>query len=136
MNAPTPNTPVIKVSSWNEWDRLRHVIVGSADHGQIPAPEPAVNAKVPVDSDMRGRWGRRPQESIERANELLDGFAALLRYRGIRVDRPVPIDHSMAIATPDFATANQFTCMAPRDALLTVGNVRDRRCLKDSDSES
>jgi glycine amidinotransferase len=67
-----------KVTSWNEWDPLRHVIVGRADHGQIPAPEPAVNAKVPEDSDMRGHWGRRPQHSIDRANELLDGFAALL----------------------------------------------------------
>jgi glycine amidinotransferase len=115
-------SPRMRVNSWNEWDPLRHVIVGRADHGQIPAPEPAVNAKVPEDSDMRGRWGRRPQHSIDRANALLDGFADLLRKRGIRVDRPAPIDFGAPITTPDFTAANQFTCMAPRDVLLTVGS--------------
>lgn len=122
MNTATPMTRAIKVSSWNEWDPLRHVIVGKADHGQIPAPEPALNAKVPEESDMRGRWGRRSEDSIARANELLDEFSALLRRRGVRVDRPDPIDHNLAIATPDFTVANQFTCMAPRDVLLTIGN--------------
>ena len=29
------------VNSWNEWDPLKHVIVGRADGTCIPAPEPA-----------------------------------------------------------------------------------------------
>ena len=29
------------VNSWNEWDPLKHVIVGKADGTCIPAPEPA-----------------------------------------------------------------------------------------------
>ena len=36
-----------KVSSWNEWDPLKHVIVGKADNCHIPPPEPALDAKVP-----------------------------------------------------------------------------------------
>ena len=66
------------VNSWNEWDPLKHVIVGRADDCHIPPEEPALDAKVPEDSDMRGQWGRRPQETIDRANELLDNFASLL----------------------------------------------------------
>ena len=62
------------VNSWNEWDPLRHVIVGRADDCHIPPEEPALDAKVPEDSDMRGQWGRRPQETIDRANELLDAL--------------------------------------------------------------
>jgi hypothetical protein len=58
--------------SWNEWDPLKHVIVGRADDCHIPPEEPALDAKVPEDSDMRGQWGRRPQDTIDRANELLD----------------------------------------------------------------
>lgn len=111
----------LTVSSWNEWDPLRHVIIGRADDGQIPASEPAFDARLPKDSDMRGRSGRRPQESIDRANELLDRFASLLERRGIQVDRPVPIEFSRSIETPDFRVPNQFGCMAPRDLLLTVG---------------
>jgi glycine amidinotransferase len=110
------------VSSWNEWDPLRHVIVGRADDGHIPATEPALDAKVPEDSDMRGRHGRRPKDTIARANLLLDNFARLLRSRGIRVDRPTPIDFSKATRTPDFDVATQFGCMPPRDVLLTVGS--------------
>ena len=66
------------VNSWNEWDPLKHVIVGRADDCHIPPEEPALEAKVPEDSDMRGQWGRRPQETIDRANELLDAFARQL----------------------------------------------------------
>ena len=42
------------VSSWNEWDPLKHVIVGKADNCCIPAPEPAVDVKIPPDSVMKG----------------------------------------------------------------------------------
>lgn len=111
----------VEVCSWTEWDPLRRVIVGRADGGQIPAPEPAINAKVPENSDMRGRWGARPAESVARANEQLDAFAALLEKRGIVVDRPEPIDFSAPVETPDFRAATQFGCMPPRDVLLTVG---------------
>jgi len=110
------------VNSWNEWDPLKHVIVGRADDCHIPPEEPALDAKVPEDSDMRGQWGRRPQETIDRANELLDNFASMLEKRGVRVDRPDSIDHSLPATTPDFHTESQFGCMPPRDVLLTVGS--------------
>ena len=71
---------------------------------------------------MRGQWGHRPQETIDRANELLDAFAALLVKRGIRVDRPTPTDFALPATTPDFHTGSQFGCMPPRDVLLTVGS--------------
>ena len=97
------------VRSWNEWDPLKHVIVGRADDCHIPPEEPALDAKVPEDSDMRGQWGRRPQETIDRANDLLDNFAKQLRNRGVRVDRPTSIDHSEPVITPDFQTESQLS---------------------------
>ena len=60
------------VNSWNEWDPLKHVIVGRADGTCIPAPEPALDAKVPEDSDMRGQFGPRTKETVDKANQLLD----------------------------------------------------------------
>ena len=53
------NNEKVIVNSWNEWDPLKHVIVGKADGTCIPAPEPALDAKVPEDSDMRGKFGPR-----------------------------------------------------------------------------
>ncbi len=44
-----------EVKSWNEWDTLRHVIVGRTDDCHIPPAEPALDAKVPENSDMRGQ---------------------------------------------------------------------------------
>ena len=76
------------VNSWNEWDPLRHVIVGRADDCHIPAEEPALDAKVPEDSDMRGQWGRRPQDTIDRANELLDNFSAMLQKNYLKAQWP------------------------------------------------
>ena len=110
------------VNSWNEWDPLKHVIVGVADGCCIPPPEPALDAKVPEDSDMRGQWGPRPQETVDRANEQLDDFAAMLETRGVRVDRPTPMDFSQPVETPDWQTGSSFGCMPPRDVLLTVGS--------------
>ena len=82
------NSEKIIVNSWNEWDPLKHVIVGKADGCCIPAPEPALDAKVPEDSDMKGQYGPRTKDTVDKANELLDNFANMLIKRGIKVDRP------------------------------------------------
>ena len=48
------------VSSWNDWDPLKRVIVGRCDNSVIPPEEPATSEKVPVDSEMRGMWACVP----------------------------------------------------------------------------
>ena len=78
----------IIVNSWNEWDPLKHVIVGRADGTCIPAPEPALDAKVPEDSDMRGKFGPRTKDTVDKANQLLDDFSNLLQKKGSKlIDR-------------------------------------------------
>ena len=72
------------VNSWNDWDPLKHVIVGVADGTHIPPAEPALDAKVPEDSDMKGDWGPRSEESVFKANEQLDNFVKVLKNRGIK----------------------------------------------------
>ena len=65
------------VNSWNEWDPLKHVIVGKADNCCIPPAEPATDPKIPEDSDMQGVHGPRSEESIIKANIQLDNFAKI-----------------------------------------------------------
>jgi glycine amidinotransferase len=110
-----------KVCSWNEWDPLKHVIVGRADGTMVQAPEPAVERDWPEYGFPRGTYGRLPKEMEDKANAQLDNFANILEKRGIRVDRPTPIDFSQAVQTPDWRQATMFGCMPPRDLLLTVG---------------
>src|SRR6478752_3835246 len=95
-------TDRVVVASWNEWDPLRHVIVGVADQGCIPLAEPAVEYRFPNEGGVGGMCGHWPAELIARANEELDNLADLMRKRGIRVDRPTPIDFNQPVATPDF----------------------------------
>ena len=111
------------VNSWNDWDPLKHVIIGSCTGCCIPPSEEPSEMKIPEDSDMRGMpYGPRSQESVDKGNAQLDAFQVLLEKRGIKVDRPTPIDFYQEIGTPDWKNACMFGCMPPRDVLLTVGN--------------
>ena len=110
------------VSSWNDWDPLKRVIVGRCDNSVIPPEEPATSEKVPVDSEMRGIWGLRPSDTVARGNECLENLVKILEDRGVVVDRPTPLQWNQAIGTPDFRNDSMMTCMPPRDILLTIGN--------------
>ena len=109
------------VSSWNEWDPLKHVIVGRADDCCVPPPEPASDPKIPADSDMRGVHGPRVKESVDKANAQLDYLTKILQGYGVRVDRPTPIKFNQKISTPDWQHGSMFGCQPPRDVILTVG---------------
>ncbi|WP_237388190.1 serine/threonine protein kinase [Xenorhabdus sp. Sc-CR9] len=119
-NSKLNNLP-IHVECHTEWGKLQHVIVGRADNACIPPPEPAFMARIPENSDMRGRYGPRSQESIDAANEQLDGLSSILISRGIRVDRPSPLDFNSPVQTPDFTQGTMFGCQPPRDILITIG---------------
>jgi glycine amidinotransferase len=110
------------VNSWNEWDPLKHIIVGRADGTMVQAPEPAVQHDYPDHGYPLGKYGRYPKEMEQKANEQLDNFAKILESRGVKVDRPTPIDFSQPIHTPDWVQDTMFGCMPPRDLLLTIGN--------------
>ncbi|MBW2367942.1 MAG: serine/threonine protein kinase [Deltaproteobacteria bacterium] len=110
------------VSSWNEWDPLKHVIVGRADGGMVQAPEPAVYRDFPQYGFPYGTYGPMPEEMVEKAVAQLDNWANILKKRGIRVDRPDVLDFSQAVQTPDWKQETMLGCMPPRDVLLTVGN--------------
>jgi len=117
----TQETKKTIVKSWNEWDQLKHVIVGRADGTMIQAPEIAVQRDWPEDGFPFGKYGPYPQEMVDKANEQLDNFTKILESRSIRVDRPTPIDFSHAVQTPDWKQGTMFGCAPARDLLLTVG---------------
>jgi len=110
------------VNCWNEWDPLKHVILGRADGTMVQAPEPAVERDWPDDGFPLGTYGPLPQEMADKANEQLDNFGKILESRGIRVDRPTPLDFGQTVQTPDWKQASMFGCMPPRDVLITIGN--------------
>ena len=60
------------VCSWNEWDRLKHVIVGRAVGTQIQAPEPAVQLDFPDYGYPLGTFGPLPEEMEEKGLESIE----------------------------------------------------------------
>jgi len=57
------------VNSWNEWDPLKHIILGRADGTMIQAPEIAIQRDWPEDGFPLGTYGPYPEEMVEKANE-------------------------------------------------------------------
>jgi glycine amidinotransferase len=110
------------VNSWNEWDPLKHVIVGRAAGTMVQAPETAVQREWTDDGFPPGTYGPYPEEMTAKAEGQLDNFAKILEDRGIQVDRPTTMDFGQTVKTPDWVQETMFGCMPPRDLLLTVGN--------------
>ena len=110
------------VNSWNEWNPLKHIIVGRADGTMVQAPEPATQRNWPEDGFPLGTYGPLPEEMAEKANLQLDNLARVLEQRGVKVDRPTPMDFSQTVQTPDWVQESMFGTMPARDLLLTVGN--------------
>lgn len=111
----------MRVNAWNDWDPLRHVVVGRAAGTMVQAPEPAVQRDFPDDGFPYPAYGPIPAEMVAEAEQQLDDFADMLAGRGIRVDRPVALDFSQQVATPEWQQGSMFGCMPPRDVLITVG---------------
>jgi len=112
----------VTVNSWNEWDPLKHVIVGRPEGTMIQAPEPAIERDFTKDGVPKGFYGPLPEGMLAMATEQMNDFATLLEKRGIQVDRPTCLDFSQEVCTPDWRQKTMFGCMPPRDVLLTVGN--------------
>ncbi|MGW1511083.1 serine/threonine protein kinase [Streptomyces sp. NPDC002394] len=120
--SPGSSERPVRVNAWNGWDPLRHVIVGRAEGTVVQAPEHAVRRDYPDDGFPLGTYGPMPADMVAEAEQQLDDFADMLRRRGIRVDRPTPVDFTKEVSTPEWTHESMFGCMPPRDLLLTVGN--------------
>ena len=105
------------ISSYNEWDRLRRVVVGRADHANWP-----VNDSVFAQESKKTTWketpvpsGPVPQWIIDEANEDLQILSDTLTSLGVVVERPDPC--------LNFQTHDGLSTYCPRDRLLAYGSI-------------
>jgi len=111
------------VNSWNEWDPLQEVIVGSARGAADIGFEPALSPYFQADHPGRKFRGQPVHPSVvDDAERQLDHFVDLLDRLGITVRRPDPVEHSVPVKTPDWETACGHATACPRDLLLIIGN--------------
>lgn len=104
------------ISSHNEWDPLREVVVGSATGANWPTTDP-----VFAQESIKTTWrespvpsGAVPQWIQDEANQDLDALAAELVRRGVVVRRP---------QARDFAATGGMYNYCPRDRLLVAGDT-------------
>ncbi|WP_419998124.1 glycine amidinotransferase [Streptomyces boninensis] len=110
------------VNSWNEWDPLQEIVVGSADNACFEPTEPGSRPAVRNTPGTGFPTGPKSKEAIDLANEELTGLTQVLRSQGVTVRRPEPHDFSAPVVTPEFEVENQYCAVCPRDVMITMGN--------------
>jgi N-dimethylarginine dimethylaminohydrolase len=105
----------MKISSSNEWGKLRSIVVGSATHANWPSNDPVFSQE-----HLKTSWketpvpsGPVPQWIVDEANEDLQDLADVLTKLGVEVHRP----HEM-----DFVKLQGMYNYCPRDRLLIAGS--------------
>ena len=107
------------VNSWNEWDPLKRIILGSAWGTHQPKSDISWNYDAPT---KPGWYGRMPEEMESKAIELMNGFQKILEGRGVTVDRPQPFDTTQKTVTPDWECEVQRGFQPCRDVFFCTGN--------------
>jgi len=123
IEAPASSRGSSTIGSWNEWDPLQEVIVGTARGAADIGYEPALAPYFAPDSPERGFRGQPiPAALVDDAERQLDHFATLLVRLGITVRRPAPLDQWVPVKTPDWEAAGGHAIACPRDVLLVIGD--------------
>jgi N-dimethylarginine dimethylaminohydrolase len=104
------------INSYNEWDRLRRIVVGDASHANWPRHDPvfSAEAKNTLWKETPLPQGPVPQWIIDEANEDLQDLADTLTGLGVEVLRPTPMN---------FQTHDGLYNYCPRDRLIVHGGT-------------
>lgn len=103
------------LNSWNEWDPLREIVVGSATNANWPSSDPvfAKESEKTLWKESPVPSGRVPQWIIDETNEDLEILSNTLEKLGVIVYRPYNMD---------FPKLKGMYNYCPRDRLIIAGN--------------
>ena len=106
----------MKISSHNEWDTLREIVVGRADHANWPSNDPvfALEGEKTTWKETPVPSGPVPQRIIDETNQDLELLCDVLKQLDVTVHRPRDMD---------FVELGGMYNYCPRDRLLVAGNV-------------
>jgi scyllo-inosamine-4-phosphate amidinotransferase 1 len=104
------------ISTYNEWDSLKSVVVGSAKYANWPTDDPvfAQESKKTTWKETPVPSGPVPDFIVEEANEDLNELARTLYTLGVEVIRPKPRNYPV--------TGGMYN-YCPRDRLLIYGST-------------
>jgi scyllo-inosamine-4-phosphate amidinotransferase 1 len=104
------------ISSFNEWDPLKSIVVGSAKYANWPTTDPvfALESEKTTWTETPVPGGPVPEHIINEANEDLNELAKTLYNLGVEVIRPRPRNYQVLGGMYNYC---------PRDRLLIWGNT-------------
>jgi glycine amidinotransferase/scyllo-inosamine-4-phosphate amidinotransferase 1 len=104
------------ISTFNEWDSLKSVVVGSARYANWPSDDPvfALESEKTLWKDSPVPTGPVPDHIVNEADEDLNTLARTLHNMGIQVIRPGPRNYPV--------TGGMYN-YCPRDRLLVYGDT-------------
>jgi scyllo-inosamine-4-phosphate amidinotransferase 1 len=107
---------MLTINSWNEWDPLKEIIVGSATGANWPSQDPVFSqeSKKTTWTESPVPSGAVPQWIIDETNEDLQGLCDILISAGVKVHRPREMD---------FVSLGGMYNYCPRDRLLIAGDT-------------
>lgn len=114
----------MKISSSNEWDKLRSVVVGTATNANWPTMDPtfALNWQTTLFKELPHPKGPVPSHVIDEANEDLEELATTLKSAGVEVFRP-RMNSYQGIVGGALWKSDQMYGYCPRDTHLVVGST-------------
>ena len=106
----------MKIHSFNEWDCLKEIVVGTATAAHWPVNDRNFRAQSETTTwrDTPLPKGPVPDWIIEETNQDLDQLVAVLNQAGVKTHRPSDLN---------FAEQDGMYNYCPRDRLLIAGNV-------------
>ncbi len=112
----------MKISSNNEWGKLRSVVVGTATGANWPTMDPtfAINWETTLFKEVPHPKGPVSKIVIDEANEDLEELSNTLTSAGVEVYRPTPNNYSANIGNTKW-TSDQMYGYCPRDTHLVIG---------------
>jgi N-dimethylarginine dimethylaminohydrolase len=105
----------MKIHSYNEWDKLKEIVVGTATNANWPLHDPvfALESKKTTWHETPVPSGPVPQWIVDETNEDLNGLVKILQQANVIVHRPKDLD---------FVGYDGMYNYCPRDRLLIAGN--------------
>ena len=113
-------TPVVQ--SFNEWDTLEEVIVGTVLGAVYPECGPVLAAAGEPDWLWHFQGVLVENEFVAAANAQLDRLVRVLEGEGVKVRRPDPHPHNLGYSTPFWNCRGGWNTANPRDLFLVVGD--------------
>jgi len=102
------------ISSWNEWDTLKRVVVGTATHANWPVNDRVFRSQETLWTETPIPSGPVPQWIIDETEEDLSELCGVFHKLGIEVERP---------STFNFQRYDGMYNYCPRDRFLICGDT-------------